>query len=144
LQEAFDINNESAFKAASGLHGGIGGRGDVCGSILGASLFIGLMCGDNVAESGKPKENFNPAAGPPPENIPTGLVGRLYDWFGEEFGSVKCNDIRGKHEKEVDAAPDAKRLTDMERMQRIYSKCDELCGKTATRTVELIWDYLGK
>ena len=45
LMDAFDIKDQSVFKAATGLHGGIGGVGDVCGSLLGASLVLGLVCG---------------------------------------------------------------------------------------------------
>jgi C_GCAxxG_C_C family probable redox protein len=144
LQEAFAIKDESAFKAAAGLHGGMG-RGDVCGSLLGASLMIGLMCGKSIAESGQHKEPAGPpAGGPPPPDTATRLVGEIYDWFGKEFGSVKCEQVRSKHEKEVDAAPDAKNLSGPERMQRVHAKCDELCSKTAARTVELLWDEIKK
>ena len=139
MQEAFGISDESAFKAASGLHGGIGGKGDVCGSLMGASLMLGLMSGRSIAASGKLKEHPNPA-----EDAPTRLVGELYQWFKKEFGAVKCRIIRGKHEKEVDAARDARGLTEEERMQRIHARCDELCGKTAARAAEMLLEALKK
>jgi hypothetical protein len=114
------------------------GRGDVCGSLMGAALMIGLMCGSSIEESDKSEEPSGPPAGPPEMDAATKLVGEIYDWFGKEFGSVKCESVRGKHEKEVDAAPDAKNLTEEERMGRIHAKCDELCGKTAARTAEML------
>lgn len=141
LQEAFGIRDESSFKAASGLHGGMG-KGDVCGSLMGSSLMIGLMCGKSIEESGKPREHSNPSGGPPEPDTSTRLVGELYDWFGQEFGSVKCKNIRSRHGQEVDAAPDTKNLISEEKMQKVHAKCDELCGKTAARTVEILWDII--
>ena len=140
MQESFGIRDESVFKAASGLHGGIGGKGDVCGSLMGASLMLGMMCGSSIEESGKPKEHFNPAE----IDLPTRLVGELYEWFDKEFGTVKCRKILSQHKKEVAADPNAKGLTKEERMGRIHAKCGELCGKTAARTAEILWDALNK
>jgi hypothetical protein len=102
LQEAFVIKDESAFRAASGLRGGIGRKGNICGSFLGASLMIGLMCGGSIAESGLLKSD--PEAVEPPVR----LVAELYDWFQSEFG------------------------------------CHLLCGKTAARAAEMLWDELHK
>lgn len=137
MQETFGLRDESAFKAASGMHGGMG-RGDVCGSLTGANLMMGLMFGSNIEESVKTKGYFDPAE----MDVPTKLVSEIYDWFGKEFGSVKCCDIHEKHMKEVEAASNAKGLTEEEKMDRIHSKCDELCGKTAARAAEIIWDAI--
>lgn len=136
MQEAFGLKDEGAFKAASGLHGGIGGKRDVCGALLGASLMLGLMFGNSMEESGKPKQPHKPGE----LDTPTRLVGELYKWFKKEFGSVKCQSIQARHVKEVNAEPDASKLTDMERMHRIFDKCNRLTGKTAAKTAELILD----
>jgi C_GCAxxG_C_C family probable redox protein len=138
LQEAFGIKDESAFKAASGLHGGIGGKRDVCGALLGASLMLGLMFGNDIEESGKPGQPHKPGE----LDVPTRLVGELYKRFKKEFGSVKCRSIQKRHVKEVNAEPDAAGLTDTERMQRIFEKCDLLAAKTAAKTAEIIYDEL--
>ena len=144
LQEALGIKDESAFRAASGLHGGMG-RGDVCGSLLGSALLIGLVCGKDIAESGKHKEPAGPPeGGPPPPETATRMVGEIYDWFGKEFGSVKCEVVRGRHEQEVNADPGTSKLSDAKWMERVHAKCDELCGKTAARAVELLWDEIKK
>jgi C_GCAxxG_C_C family probable redox protein len=138
LQETFGLRDEGSFKAAAGLHGGIGGRQDVCGALLGASLMLGLMFGSSVEESGKPKTPPSPGE----LDLPTQLVGELYKWFKKEFGSVKCRSIQVRHTKEINAQPDAAGLTDMERMQRMFKKCDQVSGKTAAHTVEMIWDEI--
>jgi len=143
LQEALGIRNESVFKAASGLHGGMG-KGDVCGSLMGSILTIGLICGKSIDESAKQPPPPMDASGEHPEpDTTTRLVGELYDWFGEKFGSVKCNDIRTMHEEEVDRSPDAGNLTPDEKLQRMHARCDELCSKTAARAVKILWEVVG-
>ena len=104
LMDAFDIKDQSVFKAATGLHGGIGGVGDVCGSLLGASLVLGLVCGSPL------EEILN--AGPQmagmlmEEDVPTQLVSQLYRWLRKEFRSVRCRIIRARFEKEMNRRPE--------------------------------------
>ena len=138
MQEAFGLKEEGAFKAASGLHGGVGGKRDVCGALLGASLMLGLMFGSSVEESGKPRQPHKPGE----LDTPTRLVGELYKWFKKEFGSVKCRSIQKKHFSEVNAEPGAAGLTDMERMHRIFDKCNRLSAKTAAKTADMIYDEI--
>jgi C_GCAxxG_C_C family probable redox protein len=135
LQDALGIRDEGMFKAASGLHGGIGGKGDVCGSLLGASLMLGYIFGKSPAEldnAGAP-----PAPGKPDNG--TRLVGELYDWFNSEFGSVKCQAIKESSEEEVNADPESAGLTDAEKNFRVHAKCDRLTGETAAKAAELIY-----
>ena len=138
MQEAFGLKEEGAFKAASGLHGGVGGKRDVCGALLGASLMLGLMFGSSVEESGKPRQPHKPGE----LDTSTRLVGELYKWFKKEFGSVKCRSIQKKHFSEVNAKPGAAGLTDMERMHRIFDKCNRLSAKTAAKTADMIYDEI--
>ncbi len=138
LQEAFEIKEESVFRAASGLHGGIGRKRNICGSFLGASLMIGILCGSSIAESGAPNENFIPEDLDPP----TRLVGELYDWFSTEFGDMKCAELLKKHIEKWAAAPGAKELTPKETMDKLHDKCNVLCAKTAAKAAEMLWDEL--
>jgi hypothetical protein len=138
LQEAFEIKEENVFKAASGLHGGIGRKRDICGSFLGSSLMLGMLCGSSIAESGAPNEHFIPED----LDTPTRLVGELYDWFGTEFGAVKCAELLKKHIEDWAATPDAKKLTQKETMDKLHDKCNILCAKTAAKAAELLWDEL--
>jgi C_GCAxxG_C_C family probable redox protein len=139
LQEAFGVKDEGAFKAASGLHGGIGGKRDVCGALLGSGLMLGLIFGESTEEALKPEKPYKPGE----TDTPTRLVGELYSWFKREFGTVKCRSVRKKYSNEVNAEPDAAELTDMERLQRTLGKCDRLAAKTAARTAEMILDNIG-
>jgi C_GCAxxG_C_C family probable redox protein len=140
LQEALGVKDENVFKAASGLHGGIGRKGNICGSFLGASLMLGLMFGSSIEESGAPNENFKPED----LDFPTQLVGELFDWFGAEFGNQKCDVILRKHKKEMSATIDVKSLTKKEMIDKLHDKCNLLCAKTAAHTAETIWDILNK
>ncbi len=136
MQEAFGVRDDGAFRAASGLHGGIGGKRDVCGALLGASLMLGLMFGDSREKALKPEKPHKPGE----MHNPTQLTGELYRWFKKEFGTVKCRSIQKKYAKEVNAEPGAAGLTDMERIQRVFARCDRLAAKTAARTAEMILD----
>jgi hypothetical protein len=138
LQETFGIKEESVFKAASGLHGGFGAKRDICGSLSGASLMLGLMLGPSIMESANPKDPPQPGE----LDLPTRLVGELYTWFKKEFGSVKCRRILHKHDQEVEAAPDAGRLTEAERLERLRSRCAELSSKNAAKAAGMLWDEL--
>lgn len=48
VQEAFGLESEETFKAATGFAGGIGFRGSVCGALTGGIIPIGLKYGRNV------------------------------------------------------------------------------------------------
>ena len=126
------MRDDSVFKAASGLHGGIGGMGDVCGSLLGSSLMLGLICGCSLEEIGKPEE----------KDDATQLVSQLYKWFKKEFSSVKCRIIRAKFQREIDKETNVQQLTKQDKMDRQHAKCDELNGKTAAWTAATLWDVL--
>jgi C_GCAxxG_C_C family probable redox protein len=140
LMETLNITDSSVFKAASGLHGGIGGMGDVCGSLLGASLILGLMCGSGPEESCKLKaeETDKPGA----MDVPTQLVGQLYKWFRKEFGSVKCRIVRARFERGLNQDINAKGLTPEEKQAALFARCDELTAKTAARATEILWDII--
>ncbi len=140
MQDAFGVKEESVFKAASGLHGGFGAKGDICGALSGSSMMIGLMLGPSIKESAEPKEPPKPGD----LDLPTRLVGELYTWFKKEFGSAKCRIIRRKNDQSVDSAPDAGNLTEEELMERRLSFAYELIGKTAAKAAGMIWDTLNE
>jgi C_GCAxxG_C_C family probable redox protein len=140
LMKTFNIMDNNVFKAASGLHGGIGGMGDVCGSLLGASLILGLVCGAASKEPTKPKaEGPNK---PGAKDVPTQLVGQLYKWFKKEFGSVKCRFVRARFERELNQDIHIKGLTDEEKQVALFARCDELTAKTAAITAEILWNII--
>ncbi|MGD0919221.1 MAG: C-GCAxxG-C-C family (seleno)protein [Thermodesulfobacteriota bacterium] len=122
IMETFNMVDSNVFKAASGLHGGIGGRGDVCGSLLGASLLLGLVCGSGPEDSHHPKakEPDKPRA----KDVSTQLVGQLYKWFKKEFGSVKCRIVRARVERELNQDIRIRGLTDEEKQAALFARCD--------------------
>jgi C_GCAxxG_C_C family probable redox protein len=139
LMDAFNIKNESVFKAVSGFHGGIGGKRDVCGSLLGASAMIGLVCGSPLADIGKAAQQ----PGPGEMDRATQLVAELYDKFRREFRSVQCRTIRARFEKEVSGDPTSEDLPEEKRMGQIFAKCDALTARTAAMTAEMLWEATG-
>jgi C_GCAxxG_C_C family probable redox protein len=134
LQDVFNRNDENVFHAAAGLHGGIGGKRDVCGSLLGAAMMLGLTFGGGTGETSASGDKENP----------TRMVGQLYQWFKNEFGTVKCRTINAGFEKEVNDDINNSGLPEPARKARVFARCDDLCGKTAARTAEMIWDALHK
>ncbi len=138
LQEAFGVKDESAFKAASGLRGGIGRKGNICGGFLGSSIMLGLMCGSSIKESGAPKENYDPEF----LDKPTQLVGELFDWFKARFGTMICEELVKRYVQELNADTDIKTLSKETMLDRIHDKCHLMCAQTAARTAEVLWDEL--
>lgn len=139
LMETFNIMDSSVFKAASGLHGGIGGMRDVCGSLLGASLILGLVCGVGPKECAKMKAE---PGKPGVEEVPTLLVAQLYKWFRKEFGSVKCRIVRARFDRALNQDIRIRDMTDEAKQAALFAKCDELAAKTAARTAEILWDII--
>ena len=134
LQDVFDKRDDNVFKAASGLHGGIGGTHDVCGSLLGASMMLGLMCGGGPEETDNLEKN----------NDSTRLVSQLYKWFKKEFGSVKCRIICARFEREINNETDAPGQGEPSMEAKLHAKCDVLAAKTSARTAEMLWDNMEK
>ena len=126
------MRDDNIFKAASGFGGGVGMMGDTCGSLLGASMMLGMKYGREREEV----ENFGKLKS---SNVP---VGKLYKWFEKEFGSARCHDVRTRfgggayYNFEIDWQ------RELAEEAGIFEKCSELCGKTAARAAEMLWDAI--
>jgi len=87
LQRNLDIGNGGAFRAASGLLGGVAMAREVCGALVGGVMGIGLVYG----RASLTTENVGP------ENLKfleTRVRGsRLCERFREKFGSLRCADV---------------------------------------------------
>ena len=68
-------------RIATGLGGGIGRNGDVCGALTGGVVGIGLAMGRNSSE-----QNRDPCYV---------AVDRFYSAFTKEFGTCKCRELTG-------------------------------------------------
>lgn len=132
MQDVFDMRDDKLFKAVSGLAGGVGLMEDSCGSLLGASMMLGLIYGREREEI----DNYDKLIS---SSVP---VGRLYKWFEKEFGSAICHNVRTRfgggayYDFEIDWQ------REIAEEEHIFEKCSELCGKTAARAAEMIWDAI--
>jgi C_GCAxxG_C_C family probable redox protein len=81
VQETLDLKDKGAFKAASGLAGGIARRGETCGALLGAIMAVCQVVG---RESIEDVEQYRAAMEP---------CGELYLKFKEEVGHTMCAEI---------------------------------------------------
>jgi hypothetical protein len=130
LQDTFDLKDEALLKASGALTGGIGGLADTCGSMIGATLILGSVCGRG-REDGMPKlaESIRQAAD-------------YYIWFKGKMGTVNCRDIVTKYGNgtfynfgdpaQAKAAWEA----------GVVQKCAELVQNNAAEAADILWDEL--
>ncbi len=76
--EPYGLDRKTALKLASGMGGGVGHSGEICGFVSGACLVLGLKYGTDAPDS---KLKLNP------------ICLEFCNAFKEKFGSVKCRDI---------------------------------------------------
>jgi C_GCAxxG_C_C family probable redox protein len=135
LQDTFGLEDEALLKASGGLTGGIGGLYDVCGSMLGAILVLGAVCGcgrhegmnnmDKLFESGKQAADY-------------------YLWFKGENGTVNCRDMITKHGKGVfyDYRDREQFMAAIE--AGVLDRCRETVQDNTAKAAEILWDLLHK
>jgi C_GCAxxG_C_C family probable redox protein len=82
LQEKLDLKDAGAFRAASALAGGIVGRGETCGALIGGIMAIGQVLGRETLED---SEQFQRAMVPATE---------MYLKFKEMVGHTLCAEIQ--------------------------------------------------
>jgi hypothetical protein len=105
---------------------------DTCGALLGGSLMLGLQYG-RAREEIEDVEKTRSAGE---------RVGQLYQWFENEFGSTRCRDIRTKFGGGVFYDMSIPEQAEAAHAAGIGDKCADLTGKTAARTVEMLWDSM--
>ncbi len=128
------MKDEALLKASGALTGGIGGLADACGSMIGATLILGAVCGRGRQDDGdkgmeKLGESIRQAAD-------------YYRWFKRENGTVNCRRLLTRFgngtfydfgdPEQARAAWDA----------GVGQKCVELVQKNAARAAETLWDEL--
>ena len=129
------MKDEALLKASGALTGGIGGQSDTCGSMIGASMIIGSVCGkgrqDSDDEKGIQKlfESVMRAA-------------KFFNWFKEEHGTVNCREIITYYGNGVFydfGIPEESKLA---REAGVFDKCIEHVQKNVTKAAEILWDEL--
>ena len=84
--EARGKENPDLVRSMSGLAGGLGFSGEVCGVLTGGACLLGLYAGRGTADEAE-DERLNL------------MIAELVEWFSEEygrpFGGIRCENILG-------------------------------------------------
>ena len=82
LMETFGVGSQNILRAATTFSGGVARRGNVCGSLSGGLIMIGLLTGrDDLEMLDQYQRGMN-------------FADRLCKKFEEVYGSVVCKDIQ--------------------------------------------------
>ena len=135
IQEAFNLEDDMLFRAATGLSGGIGGLHDsACGALTGGVLALGLKYGRGLSDLEKPPE----------ESIKKGqasieVAAKLCKWFEREFGSTVCSQLRKSF---IGADLDTKVPWQKQMAEELGLRkyCCDLQRKTAKKVAELMME----
>jgi len=129
LQDAFDMRDDSLFKAMTGYAGGGATTGEGgCGAYVAGILFLSSL-------KGRERNNF---ADPERIRFQTfALARKLHDKFIAEFGCVNCRDIHIKMFGRPYYLPDADEMRKFDDAGGHTTVCTEVCGKGARWAAEL-------
>ena len=128
LLDAFEIDGDDVFKAASGLADGIGLTGDgSCGALTGCAMVIGLVLGrerKDHRDMMKPMQSYL-------------LCKELHGDFIRRYGSCRCHDIQ---KKVMGRTFDLLDPEDLEEALKIgmLEHCSGIVGRAARTTAEMI------
>jgi C_GCAxxG_C_C family probable redox protein len=128
LLDAFELESEDVFKAASGLADGIGLTGDgSCGALTGCSMVIGLVFGRERKDHQdimKPMKSYL-------------MSKEIHDDFIDRYGSCRCFDIQEKLMGRTYNMYDPKELEEAFK-SGMMEHCSEVVGSAVRRTAEII------
>jgi C_GCAxxG_C_C family probable redox protein len=138
IQETFGLTGDDALKAATGLAGGIGRRGSVCGALLGGVMALGLLYGRDRETMKHPdaevrtrrREEIGLRLGT--------LINKLCEKFDEEYGSIICNEIETRIFGRSFDKWNAEDRKEKERMGGHEDKCPRVVGKATRWVAQLI------
>ena len=83
LVQALDLDAANIPRIATGLGGGVGRHGEICGVLLGAAMAIGLKHGRTSDDDPDARARTYPR------------VDKLITAFEKEFGKVRCIELTG-------------------------------------------------
>jgi len=120
--DIYGVDRETALKLASGMGGGLGHFGAVCGFVSAACMLLGLKYGATSQESQL-------------DVFPICL--EFCDDFTAECGSVNCKDIIKRDIRTMEATVKAKE-------DGVFKEICEACGQFAAELLETKYDILTK
>ena len=109
-------------RIASGLGGGLGRQGEVCGALTGGVLVVGLVHGRDSAEEKEAKE------------VAHGKAGEFVRRFAELNGTVRCRDLIGLDIRTEKGIQEYKALNLKE------EKCSKIVRNAVRAILELLVD----
>lgn len=120
--EDFGLEKETALKISEPFGGGMGRMREVCGTVTGMFMVLGLAMGNSDAKDGSTKKNVYKS------------VQELAEKFKQDNGSIICRELLGIQKANKESYVPSERTTEY------YKKrpCPELCKYAA----DILEDYL--
>lgn len=120
--EDFGLEKETALKISEPFGGGMGRMREVCGTVTGMFMVLGLAMGNSDAKDGSTKKNVYKS------------VQELAAKFKEDNGSIICRELLGLQKANKESYVPSERTTEY------YKKrpCPELCKYAA----DILEEYL--
>lgn len=120
--EDFGLENETALKISEPFGGGMGRMREVCGTVTGMFMVLGLAMGNSDAKDGSTKKNVYKS------------VQELAEKFKQDNGSIICRELLGLQKANKESYVPSERTTEY------YKKrpCPELCKYAA----DILEEYL--
>lgn len=122
--EDFGLEKETALKISEPFGGGMGRMREVCGTVTGMFMVIGLAMGNDNSKDNTTKKNVYKS------------VQELAEKFKEDNGSIICRELLGLQKANKESYVPSERTTEY------YKKrpCPELCKYAA----DILEEYLKK
>lgn len=122
--EDFGLEKETALKISEPFGGGMGRMREVCGTVTGMFMVLGLAMGNSDAKDGSTKKNVYKS------------VQELAEKFKQDNGSIICRELLGLQKTNKESYVPSERTTEY------YKKrpCPELCKYAA----DILEEYLKK
>ncbi len=117
--EIHGLNRETALKLGTGMGGGVGHSGELCGFVSGACLVLGMKYGTDAPAS---KLKLNP------------ICLEFCNAFKEKFGSVNCRDIIKRDITTMEATVKAKE----EGAFNICGECAQFVGELLENKYDIL------
>ena len=120
--EDFGLEKETALKISEPFGGGMGRMREVCGTVTGMFMVLGLAMGNSDANDGSTKKNVYKS------------VQELAEKFKQDNGSIICRELLGLQKANKESYVPSERTTEY------YKKrpCPELCKYAA----DILEEYL--
>ena len=120
--EDFGLEKETALKISEPFGGGMGRMREVCGTVTGMFMVLGLAMGNSDAKDGSTKKNVYKS------------VQELAEKFKQDNGSIICRELLGLQKANEESYVPSELTTEY------YKKrpCPELCKYAA----DILEDYL--